>query len=784
MEPDERSWGDDLDLDGPGARRFIDLFFRPQRYFAAYAPPPGRGATALSFWSLAFAVGLDNLELRYVLNPNTPGAQESWSYLFGYLAGAALFQALILYGLAGWWYGVRIRWSRPRTFDGSLARKVYGSSALTFVLPYLLCVGVAAAIYDRPADYFESESWVWLLILLFPLWAIYTSYRGVMTIFRPRFLRALMWFFVLPLGIQGTCFSVATGLGAWVALFPQAQTASPSSFSSRTLDFDYPGNWTIDQADPDYDPQTYIVVEPPQDAIMKIQYYESWEDPEWEIDATVDSLRRGFTGLRDTGTFKMWGRTRGEGRELSGVTQGEEYTLRIFVGSVARGLMLEVLEVSRPSDHGRVGPGFALIRRTLTTHGKKPRPTSPIDLDDLISGLGDDDPSQRDGAINKLEELGRTGFSVEQGIHLLRAATGSFPPQERDVQEALVSTVALDPDPDFVDGIVEGFDRYSIGARHAALEILAELESRKAARALIDLMEEHAETGGINRLPTGTLDDHPRHADVLFPEIMTHAANPRFAWEVHLLALRYLERDALGPDVLREHLGPLLERYRAKRAWLAEQERPDGVAWMWTDDYQDARSWAALWLDLLGQFPEPEIEEVLKEAAESRDPRLVYFAVEPLLDRSLPVPPSAIDTVADSLEMRESLFKLLRDRDRLDLFPERHRNQRALAASDLARWLTYPTELGTLPTELELMDVIIRDRPEGGPLEYYVFRFRGSETSDRQWMAGVAGGYASDEAPTTTSTGETFSQFTPWDGTTSSDHLDAILEKLRESRSP
>ena len=82
------------------------------------------------------------------------------------------------------------------------------------------------------------------------------------------------------------------------------------------------------------------------------------------------------------------------------------------------------------------------------------------------------------------------------------------------------------------------------------------------------------------------------------------------------------------------------------------------------------------------------------------------------------------------------------------LFPAKYADKEYLAKSDLVHWLTYPTELGRVPDEIEFLGVVDKKGED-----YYVFRYTsqsdnlGDELKGR-WLIG----WANDE-------GGTFSNF-------------------------
>jgi hypothetical protein len=130
------------------------------------------------------------------------------------------------------------------------------------------------------------------------------------------------------------------------------------------------------------------------------------------------------------------------------------------------------------------------------------------------------------------------------------------------------------------------------------------------------------------------------------------------------------------------------------------------------------------------------------------------------------------------------MFDRLKQAGKDALFPKQYRTQEAFAESNMVDWLTYPTELGRAPDEIELMKVISRDLGgDEGVCDYYLFRFRlhpPHEMASEGWLAGIAGPFRQKEEPTTNALGHTFSAFEKWDSRKSDDHLQHILDLVEE----
>lgn len=79
--------------------------------------------------------------------------------------------------------------------------------------------------------------------------------------------------------------------------------------------------------------------------------------------------------------------------------------------------------------------------------------------------------------------------------------------------------------------------------------------------------------------------------------------------------------------------------------------------------------------------------------------------------------------------------------------------QKDVALSEMIDWLSYPTELGCPPDEINVVGTIKKNG-----YKYYVFEFKSTTMPDKKAMIGVSGGYKNDDI-TDRTYGFTFSEF-------------------------
>ena len=403
-------------------------------------------------------------------------------------------------------------------------------------------------------------------------------------------------------------------------------------------------------------------------------------------------------------------------------------------------------------------------------------------LNEVIRLLESESLEQRNSAADTLSELGMNGLSTEEGLIALRAATKKFPPRDSDYWDSatdLVIAAGRHPTPDYVPVVVELFSQFNSKARVEAVRLLATIEEPAAAVALMNIMREHARSGGIQDLPIHALQDNPRHANIFFPKILDYADMPAFEWDIYLLCLKYLQAALIHGVDLTPYSARVLESYRKYKFQLRAAQQASGIAWMWEENYRKCREMGCLLLDLFGYFPTPEIEKEIREASTYSDPKIKLFAAISVLRYGKKINPRVIFEVAQSAEVRSILYEELDKLNRSSLFPDEYWTDEASAESNLVRWLAFPTELDRVPDEIELMKIVsIKSESSVGLLDYYVFRFRTNEphwSAKDGWMAGISGPVPREEVDSELLYGHTFSQFEPWDNKTPEEHLDQIL---------
>ena len=192
--------------------------------------------------------------------------------------------------------------------------------------------------------------------------------------------------------------------------------------------------------------------------------------------------------------------------------------------------------------------------------------------------------------------------------------------------------------------------------------------------------------------------------------------------------VRHMDRDA--KEVLVRYAVSELERYAA--------ERTNGT--LTSDGYNNLEFICDAARSIMdNDSANSKLATLIADLFDLNDPCVSFYALSALLSVGRPVPDGVISALAGSIEYADQAYHLLKQYGMTDRFPAELRDPIYLAKSDMVHWLTYPTELGKRPDEIEYLGTT---KKKGET--YHIFRYKSdSENLDSEtqnvWLIGWAG---------------------------------------------
>ena len=396
-------------------------------------------------------------------------------------------------------------------------------------------------------------------------------------------------------------------------------------------------------------------------------------------------------------------------------------------------------------------------------------------IDKLIEKLQNPVEEKRDEAIKKLSEMQLT---VTEGIRVLEASKKQFPPSKfdwRDISSDLIKICADKPYLEYISKIENIYEELNPKGKIAALNFLASYENEQALILYLKLIEKDYKK--LISLPVGSLISSPRNGDILFPRLLKLADNKDITVDIYMIILTYFDNGLINEGQLKGSKVMIVNDIVDIAHRLIDYKFNEDDISFWNDDeYLELRYTAGVYLDLAGYIDSAEVILALRSLMKIKDMKLKMFAAVSFIRLGETISSEdGLEISADS-ESRNWFYQNLQRLGKIELFPEKYKNQKAFAESNMVDWLIYPTELGRVPDEIELMNVFDTEEEE-----YYLFRFKSIEAFEEEgWMAGVSGPYDKNEKPTTLSGGYTFSHFEKWDSKTPEEHFNGIVDNISE----
>ncbi len=173
------------------------------------------------------------------------------------------------------------------------------------------------------------------------------------------------------LAALGALFALLVGhagcLGGMVHAEQEADLRAPKPLVRERFQLQYPRNWSIDEADADYDPDHLFSIDSPGSCHVSVIVFDAVLEPKGSVEAQVAAVVPRIVRNPVETPFTRWGAHEGEGMTLAGRILGIfEGTIRIFAhASEPENLTFTIVEFCFAEDLPLVRPGFELIERTF-----------------------------------------------------------------------------------------------------------------------------------------------------------------------------------------------------------------------------------------------------------------------------------------------------------------------------------------------------------------------------------------------------------------------------------
>jgi hypothetical protein len=216
------------------------LLFKPTKFFADPRALRKAPEVAIVAWTsgIAYAFGRIDKNIMQSELGRSPGGwsefgpwlTESWLHYWGFALALGAVNALFLWFIGGWWYRKRLEWSGANAPQPDLVRPVYMYQDFVSSAPAVLATAIQTLLYASYAEAWAAEEYWSALLLVFPIWSCFTSYKAATTAWEVSKGKARFWFLVLPLLVYIFVFGL---VGVLYAMLGDGEAAlAPGAGSS------------------------------------------------------------------------------------------------------------------------------------------------------------------------------------------------------------------------------------------------------------------------------------------------------------------------------------------------------------------------------------------------------------------------------------------------------------------------------------------------------------------------------------------------------------------------
>lgn len=187
---------------------------------------------------------------------------------------------------------------------------------------------------------------------------------------------------------------------------------------------------------------------------------------------------------------------------------------------------------------------------------------------------------------------------------------------------------------------------------------------------------------------------------------------------------------------------------------------------------EDAWNTLELMADVSKYFADDNVITALNDLLQLGRNHINAYAVDTLCGIGVDIPQQVIEALARDLEYANTTYHILQRQGKTALFPAECATEAYLAKSDMVRWLTFPTELGKTPDEIEYIG---RIKKLFSKEVFHVFKFRSDSDTlgddlKNKWLIG----WSSNEDGTFSN----FDEYAPFERETVEKTLKLIKKKL------
>jgi hypothetical protein len=347
------------------------FFFQPGKYMLRNGIHASQLIVTLVIWISGMSMVIDRLEQSAAFGRPIVWMPESWGQLAAAAMIIGILRGLVVYGIGGWWYRVRLGFCGVKDAEWSTTGRVYMLSGTAKHLGLLVFTVIGAMSFPTFKSYASNEDGIMIFVALvvqmtLVFWSSFTLYFGSRAVFPIERVWSLVWFLILPIILRLFGLATILVLVFMQSMSPEPMLDNPDQHTSDSFSFEYPSNWFTTLGTEIPGPETWIQVEPDfADAVFEIdiEYVGADEDKVAQYFQSMTE-NSGMEFSESTNELTTFGPYSGHGSRRTGTLDGSKYIVEVFqtpINDFVAVIFLTIVERSIADD---IQPGFDHVLKT------------------------------------------------------------------------------------------------------------------------------------------------------------------------------------------------------------------------------------------------------------------------------------------------------------------------------------------------------------------------------------------------------------------------------------
>lgn len=371
----------------------------------------------------------------------------------------------------------------------------------------------------------------------------------------------------------------------------------------------------------------------------------------------------------------------------------------------------------------------------------------------FVSKMKSENPERRYNAIRDLYNIDPPNLDIDLMKFLLKEAAFDYPEpiDNWDNPSYILIEFLCRYNFEFVlQDIDKYFGKYSMEAKSELLNALLIQQNQKNFDKFTTLFNQYGVDLKLD-IDISALLQNTKFANSFFPQSFELLENPNNRFSILFYLHEAIENGHIEIVKKEKVSAFLFNHFKEWQEKILHYDKDFNLKFayrFWRENYIPIREELLAAVQLSKHYHNDEMVKELKKSISLKDKRIKAVVISVLLSIGEEVDLVEIKDCANTWESRTTMYNLLKEMNRLDLFPDELLNQKKIVEGTVFLELLRYEKVIICET-IEILDPIIRKDKLGKELHFYPFTFTADneEFKHNGEMIGMVGSYNPDKLP-------------------------------------